>query len=110
MSRVVEFRRRGWSDRAAVCLALERTGSIITCAGVIMAVSFAGLFVPATLVLNQVRPCESLRPALERIKWFPLVALANLALMVDILASCFSSSLVFSLFPPCSLVSPSSSA
>lgn len=55
MSRVVEFRRRGWSDRAAVCLALERTGSIITCAGAIMAVSFAGLFVPATLVLNQVR-------------------------------------------------------
>jgi uncharacterized membrane protein YdfJ with MMPL/SSD domain len=36
MSRVVEFRRLGWSDRAAVCLAVEKTGTIITAAGLIM--------------------------------------------------------------------------
>jgi uncharacterized membrane protein YdfJ with MMPL/SSD domain len=53
MSRVLEFRKLGWSDRASVCLALEKTGSVITCAGLIMAISFAGLFIPQTIVLNQ---------------------------------------------------------
>lgn len=53
MSRVVEFRRYGWSDRAAICLAIEKTGGIITAAGVIMAVSFAGLLFPNTMALNQ---------------------------------------------------------
>lgn len=53
MSRVVEFRRAGWSDRAAVCLAVEKTGGIITAAGLIMAVSFCGLLAPQIVVLNQ---------------------------------------------------------
>jgi RND superfamily putative drug exporter len=53
MSRVLEFRREGWSDRAAICLAIEKTGGIITAAGVIMAVSFAGLLFPDTMALNQ---------------------------------------------------------
>ena len=53
MSRVVEFRKLGWSDRASVCLAIEKTGSIITAAGVIMSVSFAGLLLPKSTVLNQ---------------------------------------------------------
>jgi len=53
MSRVVEFRRMGWSDRAAVCLAIEKTGSIITAAGLIMSISFAGLLIPKAIVLNQ---------------------------------------------------------
>lgn len=53
MSRVVEYRMMGWSDRAAVCLAIEKTGSIITAAGVIMSVSFCGLLLPDTIVLNQ---------------------------------------------------------
>ena len=53
ISRVVEYRRKGWSDRAAVCLAVEQTGAIITTAGLIMCVSFAGLLIPATTVLNQ---------------------------------------------------------
>ena len=53
MSRVVEFRRAGWSDRAAVCLAVEKTGGIITAAGLIMAVSFCGLLAPQLVVLNQ---------------------------------------------------------
>jgi uncharacterized membrane protein YdfJ with MMPL/SSD domain len=53
MSRVVEYRLMGWSDRAAVCLAIEKTGSIITAAGIIMSVSFCGLLLPDTIVLNQ---------------------------------------------------------
>ncbi len=53
MSRVVEFRKQGWSDRAAMCLAIEKTGSIITSAGLIMCVSFAGLLLTNTLVLQQ---------------------------------------------------------
>lgn len=51
--RFIEFRRLGWSDRAAICLAIEKTGGIITTAGLIMMVSFAGLLIPKTIVLNQ---------------------------------------------------------
>ena len=32
----------GWSNRAAVCLAVEKTGNVITAAGLIMSISFAG--------------------------------------------------------------------
>ena len=53
MTRVVEFRKEGWSDRASMCLAVEKTGNIITCAGLIMSISFAGLLIPQTVVLNQ---------------------------------------------------------
>jgi hypothetical protein len=53
MSRVCEFRRLGWSDRASVCLAVEKTAGIITAAGTIMSISFAGLLLPKTIVLNQ---------------------------------------------------------
>ena len=53
ISRVVEFRKLGWSDRASVCLAIEKTGGIISVAGLIMVVSFAGLLIPKTIVLNQ---------------------------------------------------------
>ena len=57
MSRVVEFRRMGWSDPAAICLAIEKTGGIITAAGLIMSISFAGLLLPKSIVLNQVCVC-----------------------------------------------------
>jgi uncharacterized membrane protein YdfJ with MMPL/SSD domain len=53
ISRVIEYRLLGWSDRAAVCLAMEKTSRIISTAGIIMSVSFAGLLVPDSLVLNQ---------------------------------------------------------
>ena len=53
MTRVVEYRKLGWSDRAAICLAVEKTGNIITAAGLIMSISFAGLLIPQTVVLNQ---------------------------------------------------------
>jgi RND superfamily putative drug exporter len=53
MSRVVEFRHLGWSDAASVSLAVDKTAGIITSAGLIMAISFAGLLIPKTVVLNQ---------------------------------------------------------
>jgi uncharacterized membrane protein YdfJ with MMPL/SSD domain len=53
VSRVREFRQLGWSDRASVCLAVEATGGVITAAGLIMCVSFCGLLIPKTVVLNQ---------------------------------------------------------
>jgi len=53
MSRMVEYRKMGWSDRASICLAIQKTGGIITAAGVIMSVSFAGLLIPKSTVLNQ---------------------------------------------------------
>jgi uncharacterized membrane protein YdfJ with MMPL/SSD domain len=53
MSRVADFRERGWSDRASMCLAVEKTGGIITTAGLIMIVSFVGMLIPQTIVLNQ---------------------------------------------------------
>jgi uncharacterized membrane protein YdfJ with MMPL/SSD domain len=53
ISRLVEFRKLGWSDRASICLAVEKTGGIITTAGIIMSVSFAGLLLPKATVLNQ---------------------------------------------------------
>lgn len=53
MTRMMEFRRLGWSDRASICLAIQKTGYIITTAGLIMSISFAGLLIPPTIVLNQ---------------------------------------------------------
>ncbi len=58
VARMVEFRKLGWSDRAAVSLAIEKTGSIISIAGLIMVVSFAGLLIPKTIVLNQCVPAR----------------------------------------------------
>ena len=53
VSRMMEFRALGWSDRASVCLSVEKTGGVITTAGLIMSVSFMGLLIPKTVVLNQ---------------------------------------------------------
>jgi uncharacterized membrane protein YdfJ with MMPL/SSD domain len=43
LSQVLEFRQMGWSDRASVCLGVEKTGGVITAAGLIMSISFAGI-------------------------------------------------------------------
>ena len=43
----------GWSNRASICLAIEKTATIITYAGVIMSISFAGLLIPKVIVLYQ---------------------------------------------------------
>mmetsp|Transcript_71789 Transcript_71789/g.185174 ORF Transcript_71789/g.185174 Transcript_71789/m.185174 type:complete len:875 (-) Transcript_71789:107-2731(-) len=53
VGRIVEFRLMGFSDRAAVELGLWKTGKVITAAGLIMAISFAGLMFSETAMLNQ---------------------------------------------------------
>ena len=52
ISRVLEFREEGYSDDSAVLAGVWKTGSVITCAGIIMALAFAGL-----LMSEEVR-CE----------------------------------------------------
>eukprot|EP00164_Ancoracysta_twista_P000151 GFYU01000222.1.p1 GENE.GFYU01000222.1~~GFYU01000222.1.p1 ORF type:complete len:843 (+),score=247.73 GFYU01000222.1:254-2782(+) len=53
MARVVEFRDLGYSDNSAVVAGITKTGSIITAAGIIMAIAFSGLFLSSEMVLNQ---------------------------------------------------------
>ena len=43
VSRIVEYRAEGKSDRESVLLGLAKTGRIITAAGIIMAIAFFGL-------------------------------------------------------------------
>jgi hypothetical protein len=52
-SRVVEYRKLGYQDRAAITKGIYRTGGIITAAGVIMFIAFAGLMLSQEMVLNQ---------------------------------------------------------
>eukprot|EP00056_Hartaetosiga_gracilis_P006000 m.91952 g.91952 ORF g.91952 m.91952 type:complete len:341 (+) comp12343_c0_seq3:1532-2554(+) len=53
LSRVVEYRKDGFSDRDSILLGLARTGKIITAAGMIMAIAFVGLLFSSESVLNQ---------------------------------------------------------
>ncbi len=55
LSRIVEFRRDGFSDRESIVLGVARTGRVITAAGVIMAVAFLGLLFAHEPILQQVR-------------------------------------------------------
>lgn len=52
-SRVAEYRRLGYSDRAAILKGVYRTGGIITAAGIIMAIAFTGPTMSNQLVLNE---------------------------------------------------------
>ncbi|KAJ4458751.1 putative MmpL efflux pump [Paratrimastix pyriformis] len=52
-SRVYEYRKRGYGDRAALTKAIYKTGAIITAAGCIMALAFSGLMISQEMVLNQ---------------------------------------------------------
>lgn len=54
LSRVVEFRKQGFSDRESVLLGLARTGRVITAAGIIMAIAFLGLLFGHEPLLQQV--------------------------------------------------------
>eukprot|EP00049_Salpingoeca_infusionum_P022360 m.6295 g.6295 ORF g.6295 m.6295 type:complete len:854 (+) comp5144_c0_seq1:67-2628(+) len=53
LSRIVEYRRNGYSDHDSILFGLARTGGIITAAGIIMAIAFVGLLFSAEAVLNQ---------------------------------------------------------
>jgi len=52
-SRVVEYRKLGYDDRAAITKGIYRTGGIITAAGIIMFISFSGLMISQEMALNQ---------------------------------------------------------
>lgn len=52
LARIFEYRRHGFTNRAAIRKGVYRTGSIITGAGIIMAIAFAGLLLSSQLVLN----------------------------------------------------------
>jgi RND superfamily putative drug exporter len=50
-SRVVEYRKSGYSDRTAIVLAVGQTGGIISAAGLVMALAFGGLMLSSTMTL-----------------------------------------------------------
>lgn len=53
VSRILEFRLKGLDHKSSVLAGLYKTGSIITAAGIIMAVAFVGLLGSKTIILNQ---------------------------------------------------------
>jgi len=52
-TRILEYRSLGYTHTSSILLGLEKTGRIITAAGIIMCVAFGGLLFSDTLVLNQ---------------------------------------------------------
>ena len=50
---MAEYYRLGCSPREAVALGVEKTGAIITAAGVIMAIAFSGLLLSSMPCINQ---------------------------------------------------------
>ncbi|MHA1414887.1 MAG: MMPL family transporter [Candidatus Heimdallarchaeaceae archaeon] len=54
LSRISEYRKKGYSDRSAIIKGVEKTGTIITAAGIIMAIAFSGLLISSEMILNQV--------------------------------------------------------
>lgn len=52
-SRVMEYRKLGYTNRASITKAIYRTGPIITAAGLIMALAFGGLMLSQTIVMIQ---------------------------------------------------------
>jgi len=53
ISRILEYREKGYNDESSVLIGLYKTGGIITAAGVIMTVAFGGLLLSHTTALNQ---------------------------------------------------------
>ena len=54
LGRVYEYRRAGYGTRDAVVLAVTKTGNVITAAGSIMIIAFAGLIFSSQPALNQI--------------------------------------------------------
>jgi len=53
LGRIVRERETGWDDTSAIIRGVERSGPVISWAGVIMAVAFGGLLSARTPLLNQ---------------------------------------------------------
>eukprot|EP00298_Acanthocystis_sp_HF-20_P015375 c21121_g1_i1.p1 GENE.c21121_g1_i1~~c21121_g1_i1.p1 ORF type:complete len:819 (+),score=310.55 c21121_g1_i1:31-2487(+) len=52
LTRIVEFRSEGFTEEASIILGVYKTGGIITAAGCIMAIAFAGLLLSSMPLLN----------------------------------------------------------
>lgn len=52
-TRILDERMQGWDDASAIVLGLERSGPVVTWAGLIMALAFGGLFTASLPLLNQ---------------------------------------------------------
>ncbi|ELP90697.1 hypothetical protein EIN_024060 [Entamoeba invadens IP1] len=52
-TRVLEYRKSGYSTKSAVILGVEHTGYLITYAGIIMAAAFSALMLSSMMVLQQ---------------------------------------------------------
>ncbi len=53
LSRISEYRDKGYTDKASIHKGLYKTGNIISFAGIIMAIAFSGLLLSKEMVLNQ---------------------------------------------------------
>jgi uncharacterized membrane protein YdfJ with MMPL/SSD domain len=53
LTRLAEFKKKGFSDEAAMAKAVWKTGRIITCAGLIMAIAFGSLVFSEIIMLRQ---------------------------------------------------------
>eukprot|EP00511_Aplanochytrium_stocchinoi_P004396 CAMPEP_0204832988 /NCGR_PEP_ID=MMETSP1346-20131115/15372_1 /ASSEMBLY_ACC=CAM_ASM_000771 /TAXON_ID=215587 /ORGANISM="Aplanochytrium stocchinoi, Strain GSBS06" /LENGTH=731 /DNA_ID=CAMNT_0051965175 /DNA_START=257 /DNA_END=2452 /DNA_ORIENTATION=- len=53
LTRVFEYRRGGFNDHDSILCGLSQTGSVITAAGLVMAVAFSGLILSSNPTLNQ---------------------------------------------------------
>lgn len=52
-TRIRELRSKGYSDRAAILLAIDKTGSVVTCAGLIMVVTFGSMMLSSQTIIVQ---------------------------------------------------------
>ena len=53
LSRISEYRKMGYTEKASIHKGVYRTGSIITAAGIIMTIAFSGLLLSTEMILNQ---------------------------------------------------------
>ncbi|MHA1116197.1 MAG: MMPL family transporter [Candidatus Heimdallarchaeaceae archaeon] len=53
LSRISEYRKKGYTETASIHKGVYRTGPIISAAGIIMAIAFSGLMLSKEMVLNQ---------------------------------------------------------
>lgn len=53
LSRISEFRDKGFTEKASIHKGLYKTGNVISYAGIIMAIAFSGLMLSKEMVLNQ---------------------------------------------------------
>ncbi len=53
LSRISEYRDKGFTEKASIHKGLYKTGNVISFAGIIMAIAFSGLLLSKEMVLNQ---------------------------------------------------------